>query len=581
VTAWLTGEWRGPDLCASTRRGYHLKHFAARIFAGVKAGAYESMVEREPVAFFSYVRSDDDHDAGKISELRQHLEGEVKMQTGRPFHIFQDRNDIRWGEQWKERIEDALFGVTFLIPILTPSYFRSHACRTEFETFLVRERALGEERLILPIYYVACDEIDECSDPPDPIAQVLKMRNWADWRKFRFEIIASPAVRAAVASLAETIKSTMKELEAVFAASKAVASRPPKSHPIPSITPAVMTVPLSQYMPEVPVARGRRFSRKIMEEVVKNPYYAYTTKFDEIISPSAVSEPSETMRLHTLLSKRLRKEISSYKDQIADRALQILAGRKEDLAISLLIDNSGSMREKVPDVACWASIISNILSQATVPNEVLGFTTRAWKGGRSREQWITDGKPERPGRLNDLRHIVYKSFGQTFQEADTNFGLMMREGLLKENVDGEALLWAYSRLDKHPSERKLLFVMSDGAPVDDTTLSVNPGNFLEAHIIATINWIKTATQIELYGIGIEHDVSRYYGSGSPILSATIGPDLLTVVSLAITRNWLEAGTIQRKSLPSGPRLRPSRPSRATKSRRSKTAPVAVSGDGRL
>jgi cobaltochelatase CobT len=131
------------------------------------------MPEREPVAFFSYVRSDDDHDSGRISQLRQQLEGEVKMQTGRPFHIFQDRNDIKWGEQWKERIEDALLDVTFLIPIVTPSYFQSHACRMEFETFLVREKALGEERLILPIYYVSCDEMDENSDPSDAIANVL------------------------------------------------------------------------------------------------------------------------------------------------------------------------------------------------------------------------------------------------------------------------------------------------------------------------------------------------------------------------------------------------------------------------
>jgi cobaltochelatase CobT len=534
------------------------------------------MAEREPVAFFSYVRSDDDHDSGRISELRECLEGEVKMQTGRTFHIFQDRNDIRWGEQWKERIEDAIFDVTFLIPIVTPSYFQSHACRTEFETFLVREKALGEERLILPIYYVSCDEMDEGIDPPDPIAKVLRARNWADWRKFRFETLTSPAVRVAIASLATTIKSTMKELEAVFAASKADSLVPAKSLPMPSITPALTTVLPTPYAPEVPVVRGRRFSQKILDQVAKNPYYAYTTRFDEIITPSEISEPSETMRLHTFLLNSLRKEIDAYQDQIAARTLEISETRKEeDLAISLLIDNSGSMREKVIGIACWASIISNVASQATIPNEVLGFTTRAWKGGRSREQWISDGIPERPGRLNDLRHIIYKSFEQTFQEADTNFGLMMREGLLKENIDGEALLWAYSRFEKHSSKRKLLFVLSDGAPVDDSTLSVNPSNFLDAHTIATINRIKTVTDIELYGIGIEHDVSRYYGPGSPTLSATLGTDLLTVMSLAITRNWLEAGTIQRKSLPRSPRPKPPRPSRPTKRRSTRTPTSAI------
>jgi cobaltochelatase CobT len=249
-------------------------------------------------------------------------------------------------------------------------------------------------------------------------------------------------------------------------------------------------------------------------------------------------------------------------------------GKREKLAISLLIDNSGSMRgdEKIIGVACWTSIISNILSQANVPNEVLGFTTRAWKGGLSREQWIRDGKPEQPGRLNDLRHIVYKSFYQTFQEADTNFGLMLREGLLKENIDGEALLWAYSRLEEHPAERKLLFVLSDGAPVDDSTLSVNPANFLADHAVATVNWIKAATQIEIYGIGIEHNVSRYYGSESPTLSAQrVGPDLLTAVSLAITQNWLEAGAIQRKSLPRTTRPAP-RSSRSAKRRPASRAP---------
>ena len=143
------------------------------------------MAEREPVAFFSYVRSDDAHDLGRLTELRQSLEGEIKMQTGRPFHIFQDRNDISWGEQWKERIESALRGVTFLIPIVTPSYFQSPSCRSEFHTFLVREKELGEDRLILPIYYVTCDEMDDSVETTDEIAVVLRARNWADWRRFR------------------------------------------------------------------------------------------------------------------------------------------------------------------------------------------------------------------------------------------------------------------------------------------------------------------------------------------------------------------------------------------------------------
>jgi cobaltochelatase CobT len=223
-------------------------------------------------------------------------------------------------------------------------------------------------------------------------------------------------------------------------------------------------------------------------------------------------------------------------------------------------------------IACWTSIISSILSQTGIFNEVLGFTTRAWKGGLTRELWTADGKPEKPGRLNDLRHIVYKNFDETFQEADTNFGLMLREGLLKENIDGEALLWVYSRFEQQPARRKILFVLSDGAPVDDATLEGNDDNFfLAAHTIATINWMKAATDIELYGIGIEHDVSRYYGSGSPTLSAQrVGPDLLSAVSLAISRNWREAGTIQRQSLPHSSRLTPALPSGSRRRRPSRS-----------
>jgi cobaltochelatase CobT len=201
------------------------------------------------------------------------------------------------------------------------------------------------------------------------------------------------------------------------------------------------------------------------------------------------------------------------------------------------------------------------------PTEVAGFTTRAWKGGNSRELWIKDGKRARPGRLNDVRYIIYKSFEQTQQEADTNFGLMLREGLLKENIDGEALLWGYSRLVARSEKRKILIMISDGAPVDDSTLSVNPGNFLEAHCRATINRIRLEETIELYGVGIEFDVSRYYGAGSPTLSAqAVGPDLLIVTALAIEQNWKDAASIQRKSAPRQSAKSPRTPRR----RRSKT-----------
>jgi hypothetical protein len=500
------------------------------------------MVPTGAVAFMSYVRSDDDHDSGRISELRQRLEGEIKMQTGRTFHIFQDRNDISWGQQWKERIEDALLDVTFLIPIVTPSYFQSYACKTEFEIFRVREKALGEDRLILPVYYVSCDEMGNGFATPNPVAEVLKTRNWADWRHLRFEPLTTPALRAEIASLATTIKEAMKELEGVFAAAKE--NKLAQSHEAP---PIVSQPPLAIYSPEIPVARQENFSKERLERIQKKAYYVYTNKFDEIIAPADICQPAEIMSFHSYLLTQLRVANDSYSSEINANAAEIShAAEKQRLAMLFLIDNSGSMRGlRTQGVTIWMSIISNILSQANIANEVLGFTTRAWKGGQSRELWLADGKPPRPGRLNDLRYIVYKSFDQTFQEADTNFAVMLREGLLKENIDGEALLWAYSRIKHHPAERKIIFVLSDGAAVDDSTMSVNSGEFLQSHLIATINWLKTTTDVELYAIGISFDVSGYYGSGTPTLSqACIGPDLLRVVSLAAGNQWLQAGSIQ-------------------------------------
>lgn len=150
------------------------------------------MATKQPIAFLSYVRSDDDHDSGRITELRQRLEGEVKIQTGEDFPIFQDRNDIKWGQVWKERIETTILDITFLIPIVTPTYFRSEMCRKEFETFLIRENALGEDRLILPIYYVQTKQLEAgFLVGTDPIADVLKTRNWADWRQYRFDPLST------------------------------------------------------------------------------------------------------------------------------------------------------------------------------------------------------------------------------------------------------------------------------------------------------------------------------------------------------------------------------------------------------
>ena len=182
-----------------------------------------------------------------------------------------------------------------------------------------------------------------------------------------------------------------------------------------------------------------------------------------------------------------------------------------DTVVTLLIDNSGSMRGRpIMVAAVCADILARTLERCAVKVEILGFTTRAWKGGQSRDAWIREGKPANPGRLNDLRHIIYKSAEAPWRRARKNLGLMMREGLLKENIDGEALVWAHSRLMARPEQRRILMVISDGAPVDDSTLSVNSGHYLERHLRDVIREIETASPVELIAVGIGHDVTRYY-----------------------------------------------------------------------
>ncbi|HFA59970.1 MAG TPA: cobaltochelatase subunit CobT, partial [Rhodospirillales bacterium] len=182
-----------------------------------------------------------------------------------------------------------------------------------------------------------------------------------------------------------------------------------------------------------------------------------------------------------------------------------------DTVVSLLIDNSGSMRGRPITIAAMsAEILARTLERCGVKVEILGFTTRAWKGGQSREAWLRAGKPPQPGRLNDLRHIVYKAADAPWRRARRGLGLMLREGLLKENIDGEAILWAHERLLARPEQRRILMVISDGAPVDDSTLSANPGNYLERHLREVIAWIENRSEVELLAIGIGHDVTRYY-----------------------------------------------------------------------
>jgi cobaltochelatase CobT len=278
-------------------------------------------------------------------------------------------------------------------------------------------------------------------------------------------------------------------------------------------------------------------------------YGAFTTQYDEVIAATDLCDEEELTRLRayldtqlsnlqgvvTKLANRLQRRLMAQQarswdfDQeegLLDAArlarvvvnpMQSLSYKVEkeaefkDTVVTLLIDNSGSMRGRPISIAAIsADILARTLERVGVKVEILGFTTRAWKGGQSREKWLAEGRPAQPGRLNDLRHIVYKQADEPWRRAKKSLGLMMREGLLKENIDGEALLWAHGRLIARPEDRKILMVISDGAPVDDSTLSVNSGAYLERHLRQVIGWIESRSPVGLVAIGIGHDVTRYY-----------------------------------------------------------------------
>ena len=278
-------------------------------------------------------------------------------------------------------------------------------------------------------------------------------------------------------------------------------------------------------------------------------YKAYTEQFDEVIAASDLCDEEELTRLRAYLDAQM-KGLQSVVTRLANRLQRRLMAQQnrswdfdqeegiidaarlarvvispghslsykierdiefKDTLVTLLIDNSGSMRGRPISIAAIsADILARTLERCGVKTEVLGFTTRAWKGGQSRESWLLSGKAANPGRLNDLRHIVYKKADEPWRRARKNLGLMMREGLLKENIDGEALLWAHSRLLARPEDRRILMVISDGAPVDDSTLSVNSAGYLEQHLRKVIDWIEKQSPVQLVAIGIGHDVTRYY-----------------------------------------------------------------------
>ena len=287
-------------------------------------------------------------------------------------------------------------------------------------------------------------------------------------------------------------------------------------------------------------------------------YRPFTTRFDETVLAEELCDTAELDRLRSYLDKqlahlqgavarlanRLQRRLMAQQNRgwdfdleegVIDAArlsrvivdpLHPLSFKMEretefrDTVVTLLLDNSGSMRGRPITVAATcADILARTLERCGVKVEILGFTTRAWKGGQSREAWLQAGKPANPGRLNDLRHIVYKAADAPWRRARRNLGLMMREGLLKENIDGEALAWAHSRLIGRPEQRRILMMVSDGAPVDDSTLSVNPGNYLERHLRHVIEEIETRSPVELIAIGIGHDVTRYYRRAVTIVDA--------------------------------------------------------------
>ena len=292
-----------------------------------------------------------------------------------------------------------------------------------------------------------------------------------------------------------------------------------------------------QYRPNMPFAE--RFE----------DYKVFSRQFDETIAAEDLCDADELDRLRTSLDRQMQN-VQGVITRLANRLQRRLMAQQNrawdfdleegmldparlsrviidpttplsfmqerdtefrDTVVTLLVDNSGSMRGRPITVAAvCGDVLARTLERCGVSVEILGFTTRAWKGGQSREAWLGAGKPQGPGRLNDLRHIIYKSADAPYRRARRNLGLMMREGLLKENIDGEALLWAHDRLLARPEKRRILMVISDGAPVDDATLSANPGNYLELHLRAVIQEIETRSPVELLAIGIGHDVTRYY-----------------------------------------------------------------------
>jgi cobaltochelatase CobT len=298
--------------------------------------------------------------------------------------------------------------------------------------------------------------------------------------------------------------------------------------------------------------------RRNWDHLPQSDYKVWSTKYDEVLTATELADEDELNRLRAYLDQQL-SSLQSVVTKLANRLQRRLMAQQNrswdfdqeeglldaarlarvvvapgsalsykverdtefrDTVVTLLIDNSGSMRGRPISIAAIsADILARTLERCGVKTEILGFTTRAWKGGQAREDWLAAGRSPMPGRLNDLRHIIYKKADEPWRHAKRNLGLMMREGLLKENIDGEALLWAHNRLIARAEDRRILMVISDGAPVDDSTLSVNHGGYLEQHLRKVIEMIETRSPVQLIAIGIGHDVTRYYRRAVTIMDA--------------------------------------------------------------
>jgi len=314
-------------------------------------------------------------------------------------------------------------------------------------------------------------------------------------------------------------------------------------------------------------------------------YQAYTTEFDEVVFADQLCDSEELDRLRGVLDQhlqnsqiiisklanRLQRKLMAQQSRAWEFDLEegvldtsrlptiimdpfsSLAFKQEketkfkDTVVSILIDSSGSMRGRSISIAAMcADILGRTLERCSVKVEILGFTTKAWRGGQARELWLQRGKPQQPGRLNDLRHIIYKAADMPWRRARRNLGLMMREELLKENIDGEALLWAYNRIHGRPEDRKILMVISDGLPVDNSTLLVNPSNFLEQHLKFAIDQIENTDSVELVAIGIGHDVTHHYERAVTITDAEQLGDAMTEQLVGLFDEQKPGSPVQRR-----------------------------------